>query len=368
MKLKLFKLIAVFGSILLLTACGAAPASSWPAVTTDGLNVYLSSGSHIYSVNVSSGVENTLVTAEGNVPARFPQKVDGALSFFAPAALGDNGQLLIGNAATKKHQFYSVDPKTGAIAWTFEGATNTWIAGALIMDQVVFAPAGDGYVYLLDQKTGAMVKDPVKLSEHSLWATPATNGELVYVVTMEHEVVALDKTGEKAWSQSLDTSILASPLVLDGTLYVGTISGKMFALDASSGEQKWNAALQGNIWGTPASDGTNLYIGTVTGKTGKFYALNLADGAVVWQRDDAGSIIAGPAVTNGLVLYGTELGKLQALDASGAPKWQAQVENAHFYTTPLVSNDSVLIAPMNAEFVLVAYDLNGVQRWTFDGK
>lgn len=368
MKLKLIKLIAIFGSIIFLTACGSAPSANWPATTTDGQNIYLSNGGHVYSVNIASGVENTVASAEGNVPARFPQKADAALSFFAPVALTADGQMLVGNAATKKHEYFSVDPKTGNINWTFSDAKNSWMAGSLIIDQTIFAPSGDGNLYLLDLKTGKTAKPALKLSEHSLWASPVTDGELVFVVTMEHEVVAVDKAGEKVWAQELDTSILASPLVLDGTLYVATLSGNVFALDTATGEQKWNTALQGNIWGTPATDGSSLFVGTVTGKTGKFYSLNIADGTIQWQKDESGSIIAGAVVSNGMVYFGTELGKLQALDLTGAPKWQAVIENAKFYTSPLISNDSVLMAPMNADFVLVAYDLNGVQRWTFDGK
>lgn len=69
-----------------------------------------------------------------------------------------------------------------------------------------------------------------------------------------------------------------------------------------------------------------------------------------------------------MVLYATEAGKLQAMDAAGTPKWQALIENAHFYNAPLVVGESIVMAPMNAEFVMVAYDLNGAQRWTFTGK
>jgi outer membrane protein assembly factor BamB len=143
----------------------------------------------------------------------------------------------------------------------------------------------------------------------------------------------------------------------------------LYALNAATGAQLWVKMLEGGIWGTPATDGENVYVGTVKGTTGKFYALNASNGQIVWQKDEEGSITAGPLVTSDQVVYVTELGRIQSLEkAAGAPKWQATIENAKLYTTPLLAGDLILIAPMNAKFLLAAYDLNGAQKWTFIAK
>ena len=151
-------------------------------------------------------------------------------------------------------------------------------------------------------------------------------------------------------------------------LVVGTLSGKLYALDQATGSQKWVSTLDGEIWGTPGYDGSNVYIGTVVNKAGKFYAVNASNGQTVWSKDDDGSITAGPLVTNDQIIYGTELGKIQSVDKTGTPKWQATIENAHMYTPPLLAGNMVIVAPMNATFLLAAYDLNGAQKWTFVAK
>ena len=143
----------------------------------------------------------------------------------------------------------------------------------------------------------------------------------------------------------------------------------MLVLDIATGTQKWVKLLDGGIWGTSAVDGEKLFIGTVLGKVGKFYAVNVSDGQIIWSKDEEGSIIAGAVIVDEQVIYATEAGRIQSVDKNGAPKWQSSIENAHFYTMPLLVGDTLLMAPMNANFLLAGYDVNnGSQKWTFSGK
>lgn len=359
-----FMLIALLAG--LLTACGAAPATNWPGMTSDGTYVYLAEGQYVYKVQVSDGAEATIQTGDGAVPARFPQKAEGSKSFYAVPALTPDGQLVIGSAAQSEHTFYSIDPSTGAVKWTFAGLKNPWLAGALVLNDTIYAPAGDGKLYgfsLSGQKLWEF-----DASEHNLWTAPVTDGKLVYLATLDHQVFAITADGKKAWVTKLDNGIIGAPSIVDGTLYVGTLSGNLYALNATDGSQKWVKALDGNIWGTPASDGTKVYIGTVKGNAGKFYVVDAANGQIVKATDEEGSIAAGPLLTTDQVIYVTEAGRIQSVDLAGSPKWQATAENAKFYTTPLLVGDTVLVAPMNAKFLLAAYNLTGAQKWTFAPK
>ena len=362
---RVFFFVLVASLAVLLTACGAAPASNWPGLASDGTHAYLADGQYVYNILLSDGTEASTQTADGPAPARFPLKAEGSKSFYSAPALTTDGQLLIGSAATSEHTFYSIDPRTSAVKWTFPGIKGPWLAGALVLDKI-YAPAGDGKLYAFDL-TGKMVWD-FTVSKHSLWTTPATDGKLIYVVSIEHEVFAINPDGKKVWDIKLDNGIIGAPTVVDGTLFVGTLSGNLYALDAATGSQKWVKMLEGGIWGTPASDGVNVYVGTVLINTGKFYAINASNGQIVWSKDDVGSITAGPLATPDQVIYVTETGQIQSLSKDGAPKWQAVIENAKLYTTPVLAGDVILIAPMNAKFLLAAYDVNGAQKWTFIAK
>jgi outer membrane protein assembly factor BamB len=363
---RFFFFVLVASLALLLTACGAAPASNWPGLASDGTHAYLADGQYVYNVLLSNGTEVTTQTADGPVPARFPLKAEGSKSFYAAPALTSDGQLLIGSAATSEHTFYSFDPLSGTVKWTYPGVKNPWLAGALVLNDTVYAPAGDGTLYafsLTGQKRWEF-----NTTKHSLWTTPVTDGKLIYLVNIDHDVIAISPEGKKVWSQKLDNGIIGAPAIADGTLFVGTLSGNLYALDAATGSQKWAKMLEGGIWGTPATDGVNVYVGTVLSKAGKFYAVNASDGQIAWSKDEDGSITAGPLLTSDQVIYVTEAGKIQSMDKNGAAKWQSIIENAKLYTPPFLAGDLILIAPMNANFLLAAYDSNGAQKWTFAAK
>ena len=363
---RVFFFVLVASLAGLLTACGAAPATNWPGLAFDGTHVYLADGQYVYNVLLSDGSEVSTQTADGPVPARFPLKAEGTKSFYAAPALTADGQLVIGSAATSEHTLYSIDPVTGAVKWTFLGQKSPWLAGAVVLNGTVYAPSGDGKLYAFSM-TGEKIWEFVA-SEHSLWTSPITDGTLIYLATLDHDVYALSADGKPVWSIKLDNGIIGAPSYLDGTLYVGTLSGNLYALNATDGKQKWVKMLDGGIWGTPATDGTNVFVGTVKGSTGKFYGLNASTGAIGWSKDEEGSIVAGPLIVGDQVVYTTEAGRIQSLDKSGAPKWQATIENAKLYTPPFLAGDVILIAPMNAKFLLAAYDLNGAQKWTFSPK
>src|SRR5512145_791478 len=113
---------------VLLSACGTPPATNWPGLASDGTHVYLADGQYIYKVLPSDGSEVTMQTADGPVPARFPLKAEGSKSFYAVPAFTSDGQLVIGSAAQGDHTFYSLDPTTQAVKWTFTGLKSPWLA------------------------------------------------------------------------------------------------------------------------------------------------------------------------------------------------------------------------------------------------
>ena len=353
---------------ILLTACGAAPLTNWPGMTSDGENVYLAAGDFVYSVRASDGKELTTETTEGPRPRRFPAAVDGNLNFYGAPALTSDGQVIFGNASTLTHDhiLYSINASNGNLKWTFADAKGLWLAGATVYDDTIYAPAGDGKLYAIDLQ--GKKRWEAAVSTDALWSHPVTDGKLVYIATLSHDVIALDPaTGKQRWKLKLDNAIIGAPaLSADGMLYVGTLSGNLYAINAQEGSQVWLTKLEGGIWSTPALDNNTLYVGTSNGKLGKFYAINTADGKFVRSPlDDTGAIVASPLVTQDQIIYVTEEGFIKFLDKNGLPNNPAvKIENAKIYTTPLPGWRFDLVAPMNAAFTLAAYNQKGVQQWT----
>ncbi len=353
--------------LLVLSACsGQAPVTNWPGVAVAGDTVLLADGAHIYFANLSNGQE-LLTAGTDPKPFRFPADVLSKTYFYAAPGLVPNGNLMIvGNTdPTGAHELFAVDITTAQQAWAapFTGAKGTWLAAPLVTDSAIYAANGDGNLYAIDLNGNLLWK--AIGSEHPLWTGPVTDGKAIYAVSLDHLLFSLDsKTGQQNWPPvDLGNAVLGTPAVVDGKLYVGTLSGALFAIDATSGAKLWNANLKGSIWSSPALDGDNLFIGTVNGTAGFFYVIDSATGTIKREIPEESSVIATPLVLKDQVLYATENGVVRALVDSGAKDW-ATIKGK-LYTAPILAGEKVLIAPMGGDFYLAAYDLNGVQQWTF---
>ncbi len=361
----------VFLSLLLLsgllTACSGRTSTNWPGIASDGKYAYLSNGSSVYIVQLSNGKETTVNTPDGKTqPLRFPLQSDNNLLFYAAPAITSDGQLVVGSANQSNESLFSFDPKTANINWTFSGAKGVWLATPLIVKDTIYASGGDGNVYALDSKGNE--KWSTSVSAHGVWTSPTTDGTSIFVTSLDHEVAALDaQSGKQQWKATLDNSILGSPAVgSDGNIYIGTLSGSLYALKASDGSQLWKQNLNGGIWSTPVIDGDMLYVGTVNGKVGTLYALHTTDGTTAWSTDENSSIIASPLIVGDQIIYVTDGGIVQSLKkADGSANWQKTIDKAQIYTTPILADKLILVAPMQTSEQLYAFDQNGNQKWTF---
>ncbi len=372
-----FFMLAVSLAVL-LSACGGVPASNWPGMTSDGKNVYITNVQFIHAVQAADGKPVIAPGADGALkPLRFPAENNGGLAFYAAPVVTSDGQMIAGNSMASSYQFYSTDPNagahllysidtvSGAQKWAFVESKGVWLGSAVVNGDFIYAPSGNGKVYALD--LNGKKRWEALVSEHPLWSAPATDGKLVFISTLDHEIIALDaQTGAQHWKVELDASVVSTPAVANGLLYVGTLSGNLYALNAVDGSEVWQAVLQdNNIWSTPVVDGDTLYVGTSTGTAGKLYAINIANGQTAWMHEEISSIIASPLVLPDQVVFVSEAGNVQALNKNGTPKWQAKIEGAKIYTTPILAGDLIVVAPMHVKFILAAYDLNGAQKWTF---
>ena len=122
-----------------------------------------------------------------------------------------------------------------------------------------------------------------------------------------------------AWYADMDTARgqEATPLVMDGKLYVTSAWSKVFAFDAATGEPLWNYDPQvpGETGVKVCCDvvnrglaawGEHLFLGTLDGR---LVALDRDTGEVAWEKvtvdqDQSYSITGAPRVVDGKVLIG----------------------------------------------------------------
>jgi eukaryotic-like serine/threonine-protein kinase len=149
-------------------------------------------------------------------------------------------------------------------------------------------------------------------------------------------------TGTEIWRTRLlsgdDQAGTGLTIDSDG-VYVGTLAGALYKIDAATGKIRWTyhpgSAMEFNV---AAADGV-VYL---RDNNGTVHAISAATSKQLWSKPASG--IYGPAVSGGRVYYTTTLA-LQAVDAkSGDPVWAFSApNNAALFGTPVVAGGLVFV-------------------------
>ena len=156
------------------------------------------------------------------------------------------------------------------------------------------------------------------------------------------------QTANQKWAFQTGGWVVSSPAIgADGTVYVGSEDGKVYALDGTTGTQKWAFTTGGIVDSSPAVDvdGT-VYVGSYDHK---FYALDGADGSQKWSFTTGDWMISSPAIgIDGTIYVGCWDGKVYALDgATGTQKW-AFSTGVDVHSSPAIGVDgTVYVGSMN---------------------
>lgn len=208
--------------------------------------------------------------------------------------------------------------------------------------------------------------------------TPVISGATVVVAHADRAagdhggLVALDlATGAIRWQVTTPYPVTAAPAI-DGDTVVATLaSGEVRGYALADGTPRWQQAiavgvpsLAASLWAPPTISNGVVFAGV----EGRFSALDVATGAVLWSVDLQpqypwlGSL-AAPAIANDLVLasFGREDGITAFSTAAGDKRWQLKSALA-VNAAPVVVGDVVYVATATGE-VLSLDAPTGTVRW-----
>lgn len=211
----------------------------------------------------------------------------------------------------------------------------------------------------------------------SILSSPVVAGGVVYVGTglsgafqLGGCVYAVDATtGAERWSFATDGGVVeATAAVVDGVVYTADGEGVVYALDAATGAEQWRFYMDAYTSSSPAVSGGALYI---QGPTRQYFALDALNGKERWSfvtigREEWGGLDRSAAVVGDAVYLGSDDGNLYSIDAlTGAERWRFSTgEQAEpIPSTPAVADGVVYIASLEGR--LYAVDAaTGEQRWS----
>jgi outer membrane protein assembly factor BamB len=190
--------------------------------------------------------------------------------------------------------------------------------------------AGDGGSVTPARAVFRRTLDPIASS-------PAIGGDgTIYVGTSTGKLVALFADGGSVkWTATTNDTLGSSPaLANDGTIYVGSSDHSLYAV-RPDGSPRWSLATAGSV-GSPVIGGDDtIYVGS---SDGKLHAVT-PDGKERWSYATGGPIGGAPCVRGGVVYVGSDDKKLHAVDAAtGARKFTYDTLGA--VATPIVGSDA----------------------------
>lgn len=143
------------------------------------------------------------------------------------------------------------------------------------------------------------------------------------------------------------------PVVVGGRVYVGSMEGTAYALDARDGSTVWQQRLPAGTVSTAAVVDDTVVFNAVTGEV---VGLNAATGALNWSFDAGRAITSAPGAVGDLVLSATHGGEVVALNASdGRLRWRSPRLPAPIHGGLASDGSSVFVGAEN--LVVYAFDL-----------
>jgi len=326
------------------TVATGGPIRSTPVVD-QGRVFFGSNDGFLYAVDANTGAARWKFATGGAVTSS--PATDGRLVFFA----------------SRDGMLYAVNAADGALKWKHRfgaelGPYNYWdynLSSPVLANGRLFIGSGDGHVYAFSAPDGRL---QWKVDAGArVRSTPAVAEGLVVFGTMSGHVRAVrERDGAAAWTfatagaartfdeESNDTtSIVASPTIAAGSVFIGGRDGFLYALDLRDGHQRWRTTHDGSSWIlSTAFAGDTLYVGSGSAKI--VQAADPATGAEKWRFPTQAAVFSSLTLSGNTVLFTDFQGTVVALDrASGAPQWRFPM-GGRSLSTPVVVGGLVYCA------------------------
>lgn len=263
------------------------------------------------------------------------------------------------------------------------GPAQGW-SGATLYDGIVYVGSMKGEVVAINSSTRNLewsytIATPSTgmscgrtSTPAAIYGTPAAAGDLVYIGTYSGKVYALNiARGTERWvypREGYMGAIVGSPLITDDIIYVSSSDGRVYALDTTYGDLKWKSKpLADKLWTSPTIDGNTIYVNTFDGHV---YALSTENGSLLpWTFKVEAGFASSPVIYGDTMLLASFDRYLYAVKiGNDTPIWKFPKEKPAdnwFWAAPVVDKGVVYASCLDGKIYAVDAE-TGERLWDFD--
>ncbi|MCF8235865.1 MAG: PQQ-binding-like beta-propeller repeat protein [Bacteroidales bacterium] len=185
------------------------------------------------------------------------------------------------------------------------------------------------------------------------------------------QIFAINSDGQKVWQREVTSKIYGLSVGIDGTLFAywnPNGNGHIFALDPADGSVIWSKDIEGYV-NADNSLAVAPDSGLIISQSGpeKLLKLDANDGEILWQKDAPNGF---PSISSDGNIY-LLAGKLYAFNREGSPKWEVETGATTSAKRLSIDAEGKIYGGMydglfNGNFEV--YYPNGTLKWAFPEK
>jgi outer membrane protein assembly factor BamB len=281
-----------------------------------------------------------------------------------------------GSPAAKPAELVKFKPNAQAkVLWHASvGDASGYIFTPAVYEDAVYAASATGTLARFNVATGKQVwrvdtKQPLS-------GGVGADGDLVVVATKKGAVLAYNLKGKLAWKSQVSSEVLMAPRTAQGMVVVRSGDGRIYALDVKEGKPQWEYRFTLPPLLLRSDSGVVIHRGIVLAglAAGKVVALNLTNGAVLWEATLAQpkganeleritDIAAAPSIASDQACAVTFQGRVGCYDLTrGALLWSRDASSS-----VALAVDPITIYMSDARSTVFAMDKNtGATIWKQD--
>jgi RHS repeat-associated protein len=214
----------------------------------------------------------------------------------------------------------------------------------------------------LDLVTGtALWLKDLRLKADSGYSCSATVEDSL-VCAVGRSVISFDLANQRIEWRRILASEASTPVILDGRLFVGSQSGKFLALDVKDGQLLWQSETE--IGTTVNAVAFNDKV-VVNGSDGVIHAFNSIDGMELWSHNTFSTVSCPAAYGKDALIVSSTSGVFERLDEkNGQPVWSYDpaLDGMDGCPSPVIANGYVYSNFSDGSLRAISL-LNGTLAW-----